>query len=254
MPFKTGSLIGILGALSLLLPAVCCGFFDLPRTAPPDEYGNILIDRTATRNNVRPVTFSHWQHRMKYTCRVCHSELEFNMKVNTTEITESAIRKGKFCGACHNGRIAFRSVDNCDKCHNGMKGYGREKFAVFFQSPFPRTEFGNGINWVEALRRKMINPATYLKTKPQDIPFDKNLLLEAEWTMIPPAVFPHKEHMEWLDCNICHPDIFNIKKKSTKHFAMSYILKGQFCGVCHLTVAFPMDDCKRCHPDGKERK
>ena len=28
---------------------------------------------------------------------------------------------------------------------------------------------------------------------------------------------------------------------------MSRILKREFCGVCHLTVAFPMDDCKRCH-------
>ena len=33
---------------------------------------------------------------------------------------------------------------------------------------------------------------------------------------------------------------------------MSAILNGEFCGVCHLTVAFPMDDCQRCHPGMKE--
>jgi hypothetical protein len=30
---------------------------------------------------------------------------------------------------------------------------------------------------------------------------------------------------------------------------MARILKREFCGVCHLTVAFPMNDCKRCHPN-----
>jgi c(7)-type cytochrome triheme protein len=53
--------------------------------------------------------------------------------------------------------------------------------------------------------------------------------------------------VQWLDCNNCHPDNFNIKKKTTKHFSMERILKREFCGVCHLTVAFPMDDCKRCY-------
>jgi hypothetical protein len=30
---------------------------------------------------------------------------------------------------------------------------------------------------------------------------------------------------------------------------MNRILQREFCGVCHLTVAFPMNDCKRCHTD-----
>jgi len=29
---------------------------------------------------------------------------------------------------------------------------------------------------------------------------------------------------------------------------MQYILETKFCGACHLTVAFPLDDCLRCHP------
>jgi c(7)-type cytochrome triheme protein len=66
-------------------------------------------------------------------------------------------------------------------------------------------------------------------------------------TIIPPAVFPHKDHTVWLDCDNCHPDLFNIKKKGT-HFSMNELLNGNFCGVCHTKVAFPMDECKRCHP------
>ena len=46
----------------------------------------------------------------------------------------------------------------------------------------------------------------------------------------------------------CHPDVFNIKKKTTEHFEMRFILEGRFCGACHLTVAFPLNDCMRCHP------
>jgi c(7)-type cytochrome triheme protein len=29
---------------------------------------------------------------------------------------------------------------------------------------------------------------------------------------------------------------------------MTAMLKGEYCGACHLTVAFPLHNCKRCHP------
>lgn len=242
-----------LAGILLLLPfAALAGVFDLKPMLPSDQYGNILIDRTSTANNVKPVIFSHWIHRQYYTCRVCHSELDFNFKVNTTEITEGASRAGKFCGACHNGRIAFRHVGNCEKCHTGDLASGSERYQDFLTKPFPFNDYGNGIDWVEAYRRKMINPATYLKKKSLDIPFEKTLFLESDWSIITPCVFPHKAHIEWLECGSCHPELFNIKKKSTKNLNMRTVLQGQFCGVCHLNVAFPMDDCKRCHPQMKE--
>lgn len=239
----------MLAIVVVLAPAAACGYFDLPPLPPPAEYGTILINRVSTANGIKPAQFSHWRHRTMYTCRVCHTELEFNMKVNTTEITESASRKGKFCGACHNGVTAFRHEKNCERCHTGEIVSNNEKFALFAKFDFPETGFGNKIDWVDALKRRLIVPNRYLKTKSQDIQFDRKLLLEAEWNMIPPAVFPHRQHTSWLDCNNCHPELFTIKKKGTKHFSMTYILKGEFCGGCHLTVAFPMDDCKRCHPD-----
>ena len=255
MPYKTGlrlTIVVTMWGLMSCLPAGATEFFDLPPLPTAEEYGNILINRTSTNNGVKPVTFSHWQHRIKYTCRVCHSELEFNMKVNTTEITEFANRKGKFCGACHNGRTAFRHNGNCDRCHNGDIAYGKQKFDIFSKLPFARTSYGDGINWVESVRLGIISPANYVKIKSQDLPFDKMLILDSEMNIIPPSIFPHKAHTAWLDCDSCHPDVFNIKKKTTKFFSMSYILKGQFCGVCHLSVAFPMNDCKRCHPGIKE--
>ena len=237
----------------LLFPVLSAGmdmFWSFPVDLPPDEFGNLLIDRISEKNGVKPVSFSHWTHRLRYTCRVCHFELEFNMKVNTSEITEAANKAGMFCGTskCHDGKAAFGHEEpHCTKCHNGDRGYGKEKYSEL--SSLPKAEFGNKIDWVSALNRRLIRPVNYLSLKPSgDLRFRKTLSLEAEWANIPPAIFPHKSHIEWLDCNICHPDIFNIQKKTTKHFEMLRILKGEFCGVCHMTVAFPMRDCKRCHP------
>ena len=61
------------------------------------------------------------------------------------------------------------------------------------------------------------------------------------------AIVPHGRHTKWLDCNDCHPYIFNIKKKFTEGLLMTNIIAGQFCGVCHGKVAFPLTDCARCH-------
>lgn len=225
-------------------------FFNLPPLPPPDEFGNILINRNSEKNGVKPTTFSHWIHRQRYTCRVCHFELEFNMELNTTEITESQNRSGMYCGAsgCHDGKTAFGHEDkgDCEKCHNGDKGYKKERFSEL--SKLPKTRFGNGIDWVKAMEGGMIKPKDYLTIKPSEgITFDKKISPDIKMAFIPPSIFPHKPHVEWLDCNNCHPYIFNIKEKTTKGFSMAEILKRRFCGVCHLTVAFPMDDCKRCH-------
>jgi len=227
----------------------------LPRQPSPELFGNILMNRTSEAGKVKPAAFSHWSHRMYSTCTVCHVELEFTMKLKTTEITEKANQQGKYCGAasCHDGKAAFgHAREHCDKCHNNDIGYGREKFAK--TKNFPRAGFGNKIDWDKALKDGLIQPKTHLQDPVQTMEFKKDLLLEAEWAMIPPAKFSHQEHLKWLDCSNCHPDIFNIQKKTTKHFSMDFILAGKFCGFCHGKVAFPINDCKRCHPDMKRKR
>jgi c(7)-type cytochrome triheme protein len=238
--------ISLLGAQT-----VAEGSWQLPYLPPKEEYGNILLNRISQKNNVKAVSFSHWIHRRKHTCRVCHSELGFNMETNTTEITEDANRAGQYCGACHDGTIAFgHDKANCAKCHTGQLSGGKARFPELINLPLAR--FGNRVDWVSALKMGLIKPAGYIKLKPDNFVFGETLLLEAEMGGVAPAIFPHKAHTDWLDCNNCHPDIFNIKKKTTRHFSMEFILKGRFCGACHLTVAFPINDCKRCHPKMSE--
>jgi c(7)-type cytochrome triheme protein len=224
--------------------------FALPKLPPPARYGNVLITRLTQSSTHPSVGFSHWVHRRYYTCRVCHFELNFEMKTNTTDITEAKIRKGEYCGACHNNEIAFGiSEATCKICHNGNIGAADARFSEL--NDLPKASYGDKVNWVKALRKGFIKPKQSLFNREfESIPFEKVLRLEPEWTGINTrAIFPHQKHTEWLDCADCHPDIFNIQKKGTKHFRMDFIVNGKFCGVCHLTVAFPVQDCKRCHPD-----
>lgn len=222
-------------------------WFKLPEHPPAEVFGNLLINRSAAFAKVKPVVFSHWSHRLRYTCRVCHLELDFALKRNGTGITEEANRGGAYCGACHDGKTAFGHTEaNCARCHTGEIRSAGEGFARL--AGLPPAKFGNGVDWSAALASGRITPADTLSPGQKRMTIDRTVSLDAEWAMVPPAVFSHADHTRWLDCANCHPAIFNIKKKTTQHFSMKAILAGEFCGACHLNVAFPLDDCRRCHP------
>lgn len=226
--------------------------FRLPRNAPPPLYGDVLIGRAAGEKS-KAVAFSHWRHRLRYTCRVCHLELDFAFVRNATEITTAANREGAYCGACHDGRTAFAYADeaNCARCHTGVL-VPKDGYSAALQD-LPPAEYGNLVDWSAALARGKIAPVTTIRDDPGMMDLDTTLRLEAEWNFVSPAIFPHKEHVLWLDCANCHPDVFNVKKKGTRHFSMRSALRGEFCGLCHVHVAFPLDDCRRCHPDMKDK-
>ena len=241
------------GLLLLLAAGRASGNFAFPDPPPPEEFGTILIDRTSSANKVKPVSFSHWLHRQKHTCRVCHFEIQFNFQKNTTEITEQENRAGQFCGACHDGKQLFghEKPEDCERCHNGDVRRGVEKFGGLWQ--LPQARYGNLIDWGAALKAGAISPVNQLTIPPPaETAFANTVVLDAVWAMGPNAMFPHGEHVKWLDCNDCHPTIFNIKKKFTEGLEMLNIIDNEFCGVCHGTVAFPLTDCARCHQDMKK--
>lgn len=51
-------------------------------------------------------------------CNACHTKV-FKMKKGADKITMAAIKQGKFCGACHDGKKAFKANDpaKCKTCH-----------------------------------------------------------------------------------------------------------------------------------------
>ncbi len=85
------------------------------------EYADIVLNENSEKEGVRPVVYPHWFHRIRFQCRVCHSELNIKMQAGANGITMSSIIDGQYCGACHNGEIAW-NVDNCDLCHSAKDG------------------------------------------------------------------------------------------------------------------------------------
>lgn len=85
------------------------------------EYGDVLINNYSDAAGMRPVVFPHWFHRIRFRCKVCHADLGFKMEAGGNQINMLKIIDGEYCGACHNGEVAW-SVENCDVCHTGKSG------------------------------------------------------------------------------------------------------------------------------------
>lgn len=81
---------------------------------------------------LKAVTFSHDTHvgKQGFSCSMCHPRL-FNMKAlevqEKADFTMAALEQGKYCGACHNGTMAFTSNSRCASCHSGVKSLPQEK-------------------------------------------------------------------------------------------------------------------------------
>lgn len=85
------------------------------------EYGDVVINNYSDAQNIRPVVFPHWFHRIRFACKVCHTDLGFKFKAGGNDINMVKIVDGQYCGACHNGTLAW-SVKNCNLCHAGKPG------------------------------------------------------------------------------------------------------------------------------------
>jgi c(7)-type cytochrome triheme protein len=95
-----------------------------------------------------------------------------------------------------------------------------------------------------------IKPIDYLegvsiKRKSIQIPNDFTLSSKVEG--MTDIVFSHRKHVVWNGCEVCHPEIFVGVKKGATKYSMVEIYDGRYCGVCHISVAFPLLDCQRCH-------
>ncbi len=85
------------------------------------EYGDVVMNNYSSAAGMRPVVFPHWFHRVRFRCKVCHADLGFKFEAGGNQVNMLKIIDGEFCGACHNGEIAW-SVENCNICHSGTPG------------------------------------------------------------------------------------------------------------------------------------
>ena len=107
---KTGPLVRLMIA--------CLSIFMAHSPEVRAEYGDVVINNYSDGAGMRPAVFPHWFHRMRFACKVCHADLGFKFKAGGNEINMVKIIDGQFCGACHNGEIAW-TVENCNLCHSG---------------------------------------------------------------------------------------------------------------------------------------
>lgn len=83
---------------------------------------------------VKSVLFSHKTHvdDAGLSCSICHDKL-FQMSAleaqNSNEFNHKGFKKGKYCGSCHDGSMAFGGDKQCTRCHVGVKGYNRAQKA-----------------------------------------------------------------------------------------------------------------------------
>jgi c(7)-type cytochrome triheme protein len=257
-----GTMIRLGVTLSLFL---LCAFPALGKyKAEPQEYGRVILDNVSRRAGLAPVVFDHWLHRTMFTCRVCHVDIGFSMERGTTDIKASDNMAGLYCGTCHNGKMKHGSkkvfaacalkpvpedAERCNKCHSDGKQVKKDYDFALFTEKFPKDLFGNRINWEKAEEDGYIKPVDFLEgvsSKRLTAKAQQDFSVKSKSTWMSDIKFSHKKHLNWLGCETCHPDIFNIKKGSTQ-YTMLEISSGQYCGVCHDKVAFPLKDCQRCH-------
>ena len=105
------------------LLAAALGAFALAVMSEPAraEYGDVVMNNHSDKAGMRPAVFPHWFHRIRFACKVCHGDLGFKFKAGGNDVNMVKIIDGQFCGACHNGEIAW-SIENCNICHSGVPG------------------------------------------------------------------------------------------------------------------------------------
>lgn len=233
------------------------------RTVAPNEYGMVIISNYSERAGLAPVRFDHWLHRARYTCRLCHVDIGFAMMAGDTDITAATNKQGFYCGACHNGKRTFngktifaactetalRKDAVCERCHSPKKNGVKEQDFNAFMATMPKKALGNGIDWEAAESRGLIKPIDFIEgisMQRISLKAQKDFSIEANVTWVSPVIFSHKKHAVWNGCEVCHPDIFPVKKGTAK-YTMFDIDEGKYCGVCHDKVAFPLTACERCH-------
>ncbi len=120
--------LALAAALALVLMAA---------TPAQAEYGDVVINNFSDSAGMRPVVFPHWFHRVRFRCKVCHADLGFEFKAGGNQINMLKIIDGQFCGACHNGELAW-SVENCNLCHSAKPGTTTQVHESTLQKLAPR--------------------------------------------------------------------------------------------------------------------
>jgi len=146
-------------------------------------------------------------------------------------------------GPSHAGPGQTLKEDGIHDPDNPAIGYLQDPVEAF--NRLPSDSAGNRVDWIRALRDGYIRPRSHLKGSGDVEVLDTDILMSTNGG-IPRVRFPHKAHTEWLDCGNCHESPF-LPEAGANPVTMGRILEGEFCGMCHGAVSFPLTECDRCH-------
>lgn len=258
---ECGPLLLVLACGILALANIADAQIYVPQRPPePSDYGKVILDNYSATGPGR-VVFDHWLHRSKFTCRLCHVDIGFAMQAKATGVTASTNRNGFHCGACHDGKKLFdgrpifaacsdaaANDQQCDRCHSlGKKNVRKYEYGEF-TAKFPKGIYG--VDWEEAEKSGALRPLDFiegLSVKKTPLKNRADFGVEAQYPWVHPITFSHEKHSVWNGCELCHPEIFPLAEKGTAQFSMFHNVEGQYCGACHGKVAFPLNNCQRCH-------
>jgi c(7)-type cytochrome triheme protein len=104
---------------------------------------------------------------------------------------------------------------------------------------------GNMVDWVASLQQGLISPRPSLDGDREPEIRETTVLMKNTYPMLF-VRFPHKPHTQWMSCETCHDRIF-LPEVDANPINMGKILEGEYCGLCHGAVSFPLTECNRCH-------
>lgn len=223
-----------------------------------------------------PVLYPHWQHRIFFECKVCHTAI-FRMKRWSNGISQEKIAAGEQCGKCHNGTISFSATDekNCERCHVAATASADNLHhpETFDQSKLkeiadrigakwrpenlpdgkmPMDKWGF-IDWLELKKRNVFTPLVSLDKDYKEETRDGKIIFRSSSDFVDDVLFDHRIHSDWITCDTCHPEFF-VPELGGNKVRMIDLSKGRWCGHCHGKVSFTFANCKRCHSVAKKAK
>ena len=219
--------------------------------------------KTAGAGNI---LFSHEIHTEITSCGNCHSSI---YKKKSGPVSMAQMEKGKSCGACHNGSIAFSVSEDCSTCHPTKDITFKTESAgnILFSH-----EVHTGMFGCSDCHSDLYKPDNSNKTKTMSemevgescgachdggdafsVAEDcaschptRDITFKEEDTG--DVLFSHEVHTSMFGCGDCHSDLFKPQTNNAP-VSMAQMESGESCGACHDGGdAFSVvEDCESCH-------
>lgn len=270
-----------------LLAIICLlvtGLLSSVVTAAPPERG-ILYTKP-----VESVMFRHDDHTQKnLRCIDCHSglfEMEALLVQNNKDFNMESLYKGKYCGACHDGKKAFAADTQCARCHVGSNALVPKKDTPAYKMSVTMGSRDGSVvfNHEKHVKKVSCRSCHSLIFKPKEgtakikladhrqkkfcfACHDERGKKAFAWNdcsrchikgMAAPkeaiaygkgakaVSFRHEKHQLKSGCKACHPQIFAYGRDARIDF--NDHVDGKLCFSCHSRKKqTAFYDCQRCH-------